>query len=155
MSFSPSSPVTGTAQTGLTSPTYTITVDVAPSSLGKQYAVTALGGTQTNVRTSSAADPFTVTMFRPQVLRTASLPNPTTGVVAAQPKNVWKVIVRKGVIPVTGQAPQQMLCTLLMEVPAGADTADAVNVRAALSLLFGVASQQSAGIGDSAITGVL
>lgn len=60
MAYSPSSPVTGGTQTGLTSPTYTLTADIAPSALGKQHAVTALGGTQTGVRTSSAADPFTV-----------------------------------------------------------------------------------------------
>jgi hypothetical protein len=153
--YSPSSPVTGAAQTGLTAPTYTLTVDVAPSSLGKQHAVTALGGTQTNVRTSSAADPFTSTMFRPQVLKTSGLVNPTTGVLAKQPMNVWKQVTRKGVIPVVGQAAQQMLITTIIEVPAGADVADAVNVRAALSLHFGLANQQSAGIGDSVNTGVL
>jgi hypothetical protein len=153
--YSPSSPVTGAAQTGLTSPTYTLTSDVAPSALGKQHAVTALGGTQTNVRTSSAADPFTVTGFRPQVLKTASTPNPVTGVVAKQPMNAWKWITRKGVLPLAGQAPQQMLITTIAEVPAGADTADSVNVRAAFSLHIGVLNQQSSGIGDSAVTGVL
>lgn len=153
--FSPSSPVTGATQTGLTSPTYTLTTDVAPSALGKQYAVTALGGTQTNVRTSSAADPFTHTGFRPQVLKTVGVANPVTGVVGKQPMNVWKFITRKGVLPLAGQSPQQMLITTIVEVPAGADTADSVNVRAALSLHFGVANQQSSGIGDSAVTGVL
>jgi len=155
MSFSPVSPVTGGPQTGLTSPTYTLASDVAPNSLGRQFAVTALGGTQTNVRVSSAADPFTITGFRPQVLKTVSTPNPVTGVISQQPKNVWKVILRKGVIPLAGQAPQLMQATLLMEIPAGADTADAVNVRAGLSLLFGAAWAQSAGLGDTAISGIL
>lgn len=155
MAYSPTSPVTGAAQTGLTSPTYTLTSDIAPSALGRQHAVTALGGTQTNVRTSSAADPFTVSAFRPQVLRTAGLPNPTSGVLSAQPKNVWKVITRKGVLPLAGQSPQQMLITTIIEVPAGADSADVANVRAGLSLHIGVLSQQSSGIGDSAVTGVL
>lgn len=154
MSFSPTSPVTGGAQTGLTSPTYTLLTDVAPDATGKQFAVSALGGTQTNVRISSAADPFTVTGFRPKVLKTAGVVNPVTGVLAKQPMNAWKVITRKGVIPVTGQAPQQMLITTIIEVPAGADTADAVNVRAGLSLHIGTLSQQSAGIGDSTVSGV-
>jgi hypothetical protein len=153
--FSPTSPVTGSTQTGLTSPTYTLTTDVAPSALGKQYAVTALGGTQAGVRTSSAADPFTHTGFRPQVLKTASTPNPVTGVIGKQPMNVWKFITRKGVLPLAGQSAQQMLVTTIVDVPAGADTADAANVRAALSLHFGVSNQQSSGIGDSAVTGVL
>lgn len=43
MSFAPSSPVTGAAVTGLTSPTYSLTTDVAPSLNGKQYAITAVG----------------------------------------------------------------------------------------------------------------
>jgi hypothetical protein len=78
-----------------------------------------------------------------------------TGIVGQQPKNAWKVITRKGVLPLAGQSPQQMLVTTIIEVPAGADTADSVNVRAALSLHIGVLSQQASGIGDSAVTGVL
>lgn len=155
MTWSPASPVTGGAQTGLTSPTYTLTSDVAPNAQGKQHAVTALGGTQTNVRTHSASDPFTITFERPANIRSSPVPNVNTGLIGSAPRNVYKLRVRKGVVPVTGQNPQVMLCTLTMEVPAGADVADAVNVRAALSLLFGAASAQSAGIGDSAVTGVI
>jgi hypothetical protein len=47
MSISVTSPITGGAQTGLTSPTYTVVTDTAPpGNPGKQVAVTALGGTQ-------------------------------------------------------------------------------------------------------------
>lgn len=49
MTWSPSSPLTGASQSDLTSPTYTLTSDVAPNSNGEQAAVTALGGTQTGV----------------------------------------------------------------------------------------------------------
>lgn len=35
------SPVTGSAQTGFTSPTYTITADKFPGNNGVQYAITA------------------------------------------------------------------------------------------------------------------
>jgi len=42
MTFALSSPVTGAAQTGLTSPTYTVTADTPPDANAKQYAVTAL-----------------------------------------------------------------------------------------------------------------
>jgi hypothetical protein len=64
MSFAPTSPVTGAAQSGLTAPTYTLTADVAPAQNAKQYAVTALGGTQTGVISHSVAAPFTLAMFR-------------------------------------------------------------------------------------------
>lgn len=50
MTIALSSPVTGGAQTGFTSPTYTLTADTPPAgSGGKQYAATALGGTQAGV----------------------------------------------------------------------------------------------------------
>lgn len=154
MSFSPSSPVTGGAQTGLTSPTYTLSTDVAPTALGKQYAVTALGGTQTNVRTHSASDPFTVTMERPAQFKSAPIVA-SGATLSAVPRNKYVLRVRKGVIPVVGQGAQPALLELVMNIPAGSDSADSVNIRAALSLLFGVASSASAGIGDSVVTGIL
>lgn len=155
MAFSPASPVTGGPQTGLTTPTYTLTSDVAPDATGRQYAVTALGGTQTGVTTHSASSPFTLTMFRPKSFKALGQPDPGTGVIYRVGKNQWKIIVRKGVTPAADQSAQLMLCTLNIEVPAGADTYDSANVRAALSLLFGAAWADSSDIGDSVITGIL
>lgn len=155
MSFAPSSPLTGGAQTGLTSPTYTLSADLAPSSNGEQYAVTALGGTQTGVVAHSVSRPFTLTMFRPATFKGLGVPNPVTGVVANVPRNVYKLITRKGVIPLDGQNPVVMLVTTEISVPAGADLADAANVRAALSAHIGCLSDQSAGIGDTCIDGIL
>lgn len=153
--FNPSTPITGAAQTGLTSPTYTIVEDSAPSSNAEQYAITALGGTQTGVETHSVSRPFTVTMFRPASFKALGLPNPVTGVVASVPRNVFKVITRKGVVPLSGQSPVVMLVTTEISVPAGADDADPESVRAALSAHFGTLWAESAGIGDSCINGVL
>jgi len=68
--------------------------------------------------------------------------------------NVYKVITRKGVTPLAGQPSRTLLITTSIEVPAGADTADAPNVRAALSAHIGTLSQQSAGIGDTGVSGV-
>lgn len=155
MAISLTSPVTGSAQTGLTSPTYTHVSDVAPDVNGKQYAVTALGGTQTGVTVHSVASPFTTSFWRPKVMKILGNPNPITGVIGSVSRNVYKVITRKGVLPLAGQPYQTMLITTTMEVPAGSDTADAPNVRAALSMHFGSVSQQSAGIGDTAVLGVL
>lgn len=149
------SPVTGAAQTGLTSPTYTHVADIAPDNNGRQYAVTALGGTQTGVTTHSVASPFTITATRPRVFRVLGKPNPVTGLVKDVPMNVYKVLVRKGVTPLTGQPFAIAWCRIEIAVPAGADTQDPANVRAMLSAAFGVASQQSAGIGDTAVSGVL
>lgn len=148
-------PVTGTAQTGLTTPTYTLTADVAPDVNGRQQAVTALGGTQTSVRTHSASDPFTLTSFRPKVFQALGKPNPTTNVIKYVPMNRFRVLTRKGVLPLAGQSAVVALADTIISVPAGSDVADAPNLRAMLSLHIGALSQQSAGIGDTCVTGVM
>ncbi len=156
MSYSLSSPVTGSAQSGLSSPTYTVVPDVAPAgNPGKQNVVTALGGTQTGVTTHSVASPFTINFTRPAVLRVLGSPNPVTGVVTLVPYNTYKLITRKGVTPLAGQPVKVMNMTTTIDVPAGADTADAPNVKACQSLHIGALNQQSSGIGDTTINGVL
>jgi hypothetical protein len=75
--------------------------------------------------------------------------------VASVPRNVYKLITRKGVLPLAGQPYATMLITTIIEVPAGADTADAANIRAGLSMHIGSLSQQSAGSGDSAVSGII
>lgn len=154
MSFAPSSPVTGAPQTGLTSPTYTLTADTAPESNGKQYAITALGGTQTGVTTHAVSDPFTITFVKPKVLKALPLAD-TNGVVRSIPRNTYFFLTRKGVLPLTGQARAVMAIKTEISVPAGADTADSANIRAALSAHFGVVWASSSGIGDTAINAVL
>lgn len=155
MSISLTSPVTGGAQTGLTSPTYTLSTDTAPDVNGKQYAITALGGTQTGVSAHSVSSPFTISFFRPRILRQAGVPNPATGVISSVPNNTYKLIVRKGVVPLAGQNTRTATFTLSMDIPAGADLADSEDIRAAVSLLVGSVSQLSSGLGDTLINGVM
>lgn len=155
MTWTVTSPITGAAQTGLTSPTYTMTADTAPDNNGKQYAVTALGGTQTGVESHSVAAPFTLTFVRPKVFKALGKPNPVTGVISSVPRNVYKQITRKGVIPLAGQPYATMLVTTIIEVPAGADVADPEDVRAALSLHIGQLSAVSSGIGDTSVSGIM
>lgn len=154
MAFAPASPVTGGPQTGFTSPTYTIGADTAPDVNAKQWYVSALGGTQTGVSVHSIAAPFTVAMFRPKVFKTLKPVN-SQNVLPEVPYNTFKVITRKGVLPLAGQAPRNMVITTMIEMPAGSDLADAPNVRAALSLHIGALWAQSAGVGDTSVTGVL
>lgn len=155
MTFALTSPITGAAQTGFTAPTYTLTTDTAPNNNGKQYAITALGGTQATVISHSVAAPFTVTFVKPAQFKALGKPNPTTGLISSVPRNVYKTISRKGVLPLAGQPYQTMLVTTIIEVPAGSDLADAANVRAALSSHIGALTQQSAGIGDTSVTGIM
>lgn len=146
--------VTGTAQTGLTSPTYTPTSDAAPGANGKSYAITALGGTQTGVTTHAVSNPFHLTFWRPVVPRAIGRLN-SNGVLVANPKNVYSLITRKGVTPLANQAPEVMVIETKIHVPAGSESYDIANVRAALSAHFGALSQQSSGIGDLVKDGVL
>lgn len=155
MAYNPTTPVTGAAQTGLTTPTYTLTLDTAPDSNGKQHAVTALGGTQTGVSAHSVGSPFTITFTRPKVMKTLGSVNPITGVIREVPRNNYGLLTRKGVLPAANQTPQTMIVRTVIECPAGADTYDAASVRAALSAHIGTLSQVSSGIGDTAINGVL
>jgi len=155
MAYSPSTPVTGAAQTGLTTPTYTLTADTAPDNNGKQHAVTALGGTQTGVMTHSVNAPFTLTFKRPKVLKSLGMPNPNTGMIRDVPRNNYELLTRKGVTPAINQPPATMIIRTIIEAPAGADSYDAANLRAALSLHIGALTQVSSGIGDTLVTAIL
>lgn len=156
MGWNPTSPLSGSAQTGFTSPTYTLSADVAPDNNGEQHAVTALGGTQPgSVDAHSVSRPFTLTAFRPKTFKSLPAVNPVTGELPSVPYNTYKVITRKGVTPLSGQAARVMLIETVIKVPAGADTADPDNLRAALSCHIGSLSDQSDNVGGITINGVL
>lgn len=155
MAISVSSPVTGGAQTGFTSPTYTLVVDQPPNaSTGKQWYVSALGGTQTGVRSHSISDPFTITYEKPGVLKTlAGLISGITGLYGKVPDNVYVRRVRKGVNIAANNLPRVAEMYQRTSIPAGADAYDAPNVRAMFSLASGADFATSAGIGDTLVTG--
>lgn len=155
MTVSITSPVTGVALTGLTSPTHTLTADTPPDTNAKQYVVTTLGGTQTNVRTHSVSDPFSITVFKPKAPKALPNANPVTGLYGSIPKNTYTVVVRKGVFIDSNQTLDRLVIRLSMDVPAGSDASDAVNIRSALSLLFGVLYAEPNDFGDLAVLGIL
>jgi hypothetical protein len=149
-------PVSGSAQTGFTSPSFTVVADSPPNAYSKQYAVTAVGGTGlSTVDAHAASSPFTITFQRPANVRSAPIANPVTGVIANSPRNVYSVIVRKGEKPGLNQTPQVAVLRLDLAVVAGADVTEPDDVRAALSFLLGSLSQVSAGLGDTLINNVL
>jgi hypothetical protein len=155
MSFAPASPVTGAAVTGLTSPTYTLTTDVAPSINGKQFAVTALGGTQTGVDINSVSKPFSISFFRPVKLSVLPQANPITGVIKNVPNNTYKLITRKGAAPAVNQNNIAMRISTVIEVPAGCDTYEPEEIRAMISAHFGVGWAQASGIADTVVSGII
>ncbi|DAD50715.1 coat protein [ssRNA phage SRR6960803_2] len=149
------SAVTGGAQTGFTTPGYTPTLDTAPDVNGRQHAITALTGTQAGVRSHSSSDPFTVTFYRPKSMKTLQSPNPVTGKYTAVPKNTFGLVIRKGVNFAANNAPQVLVIRTTIDVPAGSDSYDSSNIRAAASLFVGALNQNSAGLGDTLITGIM
>lgn len=155
MSITVTTPVTGSAQSGFTSPTYTVVADVAPDINGKQVAVTALGGTQVGVTVHSMASPFTGTFVRPKVVKSLGKPNPMTGLISSVPRNTFVCRTRKGGLPLAGQPFQNLNITTTIDLPAGMDTADPANVRAALSFHIGLLTQQTSGLGDLLINNVI
>lgn len=155
MTISLTSPVTGSAQTGFTTPGYTHVVDTPPNAYSKQYAVTALSGTQANVDVHAASKPFTITFSRPQTIRSAPNANPVTGAMPNSPRNVYSVIVRKGMNPGINQNAQTAVLRCDFSVVAGADVVEPEDIRAALSLLIGSLTQVSAGLGDTLVNGLL
>jgi hypothetical protein len=154
MAFAPVSPVVGATVTGLTNPTYTLTADLAPSATGKQYAVTALGGTQTSVRTHTISSPFTVTWFRdPQFKQLPPLNQ--NGELARVPMNKHRFIMRVGLQPLAGQAYRTGIIRCEMDIPAGSELADPAQLKAAFSCLGGILSVNADAHYSSVSTGVI
>jgi len=152
MAINLTSPVTGAAQTGFTSPTYTLSVDTAPSPNGKQWAVTGLGGTQANVDIHTIAKPFTIAYFK-GVLRSLGVPNLLTGLYKSIPRNKQRIVVRKGVNS-AANAPGIAYLRIEVDAPAGADTYEPEDLKAMLSLGIGALYQLSAGLGDTTQSGI-
>lgn len=155
MSFAPESPVVGAVVGGFTDPTYTIVPDVAPSINGKQYAVSGLGGTQVGVDTNTVSKPFSISFFRPQVLRALPQANPVTGVIKNVPLNTYKLITRKGAQPAVNQPAITARITTVIEVPAGSDTYEPEDIKAMISAHFGVGFSQASGIAETVLSGVI
>lgn len=155
MAFVPTSPITGSAQSGLTAPTFTIVADSNPDTNGKQVYVSALGGTQTGVLAHSVAAPFTMSMFRPKTLKVLQPVNPVTGVLRNVPMNTYKVYTRKGVLPLAGQSYKTAWMSSTLEIPAGSDLADALSLRAMISAHIGLLTQLSNELGTSVVTGTI
>jgi hypothetical protein len=155
MTMNITSPITGGAQTGFTSPTYTNVADQATDVNMKQWAVTVAGGAGNTPVTHSASSPFSVSVWKPKAYKVLGKPNPVTGLLPNVPINVYKVIVRKGTIPLAGQPPAISYVKAEIGIAAGADTASPIDVRALLSAFAGVVSQLSSGSGDTAVTGLL
>lgn len=153
MTWSPDASITGGAQTGFTSPTFTLAAMQAPAVNAKQYAVTALGGTQGTATANTISSPFTATFFSPASPKALPSANPVTGLRGSIPFNKWKLVIRKGGEVAAG-VPATAVCRVEWEIPAGMETYNPDNLRAFVSFLVGLLNEESADIGDTHVTGV-
>ncbi len=154
MTWSPDSSTTGGAQTGFTSPTFTLVDDTAPVVNAKQKTCTALGGTQGSATANSASSPFTATFYKPAAAKQLPAANPVTGLRGQIPNNQYKLIIRKGGYAAAG-VPVTAIVRLTIDIPAGMDSYNPDEVRSLASFLVGVLSEESADLGDTLVTGVL
>lgn len=152
MSYTMTGVITGATIAGLTSPTYTLTADSAIDQNSRQSYVSALGGTQTGVAVHSVSLPFTVSVSRPRVLKILGKPN-LNGLISSVGRNVYKVLGRKGVLPLAGQPNAIALARLEFEIPAGSEAADLVSLKALISFLSGFIEANAIGIADTFASG--
>lgn len=145
--------VTGAAVTGLTSPTYTVSAATGPETNSKRGVVSALGGTQTGVRTHAVSDQFDMTVWAPKVPKALPSANSNTGVRPPIPNNVHSIVVRKGLIPASGETAVVSPMTLSWPVPAGAESYDKANCAAQLSMMAGILWAKASELLDDAVTG--
>jgi hypothetical protein len=155
MTIALTSPVTGTAQTGFTAPTYTIVADSAVDSNVKRWIVTALGGTQVGVRVHSISDEFSVAFVKPKVTKSAPLFSSLSPQTAKVQFNRYWLIVRKGGIPASGLNAVPQIIRAPIDIAGGVDSYDAASIRGMLSLFGGVYTQLSSGLGDTLINGAM
>lgn len=158
MALNPSSPITGAAMTGFTSPTYSWTEDQAPDGNTRKFVVTAAGGTQTGVEVHSNASPFFVLVRRPGVVKNLPRISPVTGQPIAIPVNEYRVTFYKGAtIAGTVNTEAVMVADLRVRLPAGIDLAanDTEELKALLSFLGGFLYSNVSGLYDCFTTNLL
>lgn len=156
MVWSLTSPVAGAAISGLTSPTYTLAVDTAPSPFGKQYYVSALGGTQTGATAHSPTKPFTATLTRPQQVRTAAPARTNSNALVANVRNKWVMVIRKGgLVNASLAIPGLMVNRDEIDIAAGMEDSSPVEIAAFVSFKAGCWWNNAQAFSDSFRTGTI
>jgi hypothetical protein len=155
MSFTPTSPVTGAAVTGLTSPTYTLIADQNPAVNGKQWYVSAIGGTQTGVTTHAGSDPFTVSIYKVSNYQMVPTVTPSGSFRTSVPRNKFSMVFRKGLLPLAAMPKEPAIVRFQVDLPAGTDTADAVEIAALISLTTGLLYANATALYTSLVTNTI
>lgn len=131
--------VTGAAVTGLASPSFTMSADQAPTSLGKQFAATALTGIA-GARAHSLSSPFTATWFREASPKQLGALN-QNGQLITVPMNKHRLVVRCGMLPLAGQPYKPAIVRVEFDIPAGCELADVPQLKMLMSFVGGLIGQ--------------
>jgi len=137
--FTVPSTVTGAAATGMTSPVFTVSGATGPDTNSKRGIISALtSGTASGVRYHTVSDPFDFTVWAPKVPKPLPQVNPVTLAYPAIPVNTHSVVTRKGVLCAANLSSKTSMFNTKMDIPAGSESFDAVNIAAALSVHIGL-----------------
>lgn len=160
MALNPTSPITGSAMTGFTSPTYTFSEDTTDAD-SRRLVFTAAGGTQVGVETHSVSSPFFLTISRPKQIKFLPRANPVSGLYPAIPVNEYRVKLCKGGTvngSIAGAASEtQVLIDTRIRVPAGLELSsnDPEEIKAAICCYAGFMYSNASGLYDLVSTGLL
>lgn len=120
--------------------------------------MSALGGTQTGVEVHSGSRRFLANLVVPASWKAQREGNTSGGVgfgvgTVMSGFNTFNLLVLKGCTVDSIGNIRDLRIRVTADLPIGADAHDSESVRAALSFAIGLLSNQSAGIGDTFITG--
>lgn len=153
MPWSPDSSTTGGTITGFTTPTFTLTDDIAPVVNAKQKTVTAVSGVGTGTA-NTASRPFTETFYKPAAVKALPAANPVSGLRGQVPNNQYKLVIRKGGYA-AADVPVTAIARLTIDVPAGMETYNPDEVKSLVSFLVGLLNEESNDLADTLVTSVL
>lgn len=161
MSLNLTSPVSGVAVTGFTSPTFTIVQDTSVPAGQKQWLVTARGGTQGagagDVHTLNS--PFTITLKRPGVLRSMSKTLAEAVGLSKGPLNDYTLLIRKSekVNAVGGRVVNMAKVTFSVAPETASQAPGYDDIRGMMSVLGGILGSATYlnGLTDTFIDGSL
>lgn len=148
--LSPDSSITGGTEAAFTTPTYTLTSDSAPEALSRLWIVSALGGTQTDVRSHSGGDPFRL-LVRRFPYRVLPPKNPNNGAYGSVPNNKAEIIVTKGLKIDSAGTIRNGEVRITVSLPAGCEVNDPKNVRALGCFSLGLWTEEAQDFNDSMI----
>lgn len=155
MSLTITGTIAGTAVTSAPTPVFTATEDSSAGPNFRRWYITTVA-TANGAAAHSVSCPFYVELHRPAVFKPAPQYDASGTRVVSGPvgRNTFKIRIIKGV-NAAANLPSILLFEGVFQVPAGADVADAPNVRAVMSLLGGLINEDPVNLTETFVTGLL